>query len=802
MALSDRSTVVRGTPSRSSRSTPRRTSGAHAPARSADGLRSTDAHRSPRRNRLDERTALAIAAASGIAASVAGARPTGSTAVDVVIVGCAVAFVTWAAATAPWWAVAAAAAVAAIIAVDALLTTVAALAFVAGLWIGVRRRDLGALRAIVVAVALNVLIRSELDDAFGVSALIGVAVAVVIAVVGLRRRRRRVRRIGWSIVAAVGVTAGVAVIAFGVSAATARARLLDGNRRAQEGIAALGDGDFELAAEQFAAAAAAFEGADEDLSRPWVRAAALVPVVAQHGEAIEELAARAATSSRDVAAALADVDPERLRLTDGRIDLAAFETFTAPLTVVQRTLTELRTTIDDVDSPWLIEPIGGRLGALARDLLDNEESLDNAITATELVPEMLGRDGPRRYLIAFTTPAEARGLGGFMGNFADFVADSGQLTMTRFGRTTELNLGGENPLGRAVTAPQEWLDQWGRYGFVTGTSGTTSSVPWSNVTMSPHFPSTATVMAELYPQSGGARIDGVFAMDPYVLAAFVELTGPIDVPSTGASLDADTLVPFLLAEQYTIDDGAGRVDLLEDVARSTLDRVLGGSLPAPTELAAVLGSLARQGRLVAWSPDPGEQALFERVGMSGGLPDLDGGDGVAVVVNNAAANKMDVYLERDVRYRATVDAVTGETTGTLLVTLTNSAPSVGLPDVVIGNAVGDPSGTSRELVSIYTALPVVSASLDGSPLPIETGREHGWVTSRAAVTIPSAGSRTIELEVAGSLDVRDGYSLATRPQPLVAPERHDIAVVSTDGDALATLDEVATTPRRTGGGES
>ena len=128
------------------------------------------------------------------------------------------------------------------------------------------------------------------------------------------------------------------------------------------------------------------------------------------------------------------------------------------------------------------------------------------------------------------------------------------------------------------------------------------------------------------------------------------------------------------------------------MARQTVERVLGGSLPAPTELVDTFGDLARQGRLVGWSADPAEQELFERIGMSGGLPELAGGDGVAVVVNNAAANKIDVYLERSIRYRATVDLATGETTGTLEVTLTNTAPADGLPQVVLGNAVGEPPG--------------------------------------------------------------------------------------------------------------
>jgi hypothetical protein len=182
--------------------------------------------------------------------------------------------------------------------------------------------------------------------------------------------------------------------------------------------------------------------------------------------------------------------------------------------------------------------------------------------------------------------------------------------------------------------------------------------------------------------------------------------------------------------------------------------------------------------------------------MSGALPKLAGGDGVAAVVNNAAPNKIDVYLERDLRYRAEVNLATGEVAGTLEVTLTNRAPAVGLPQVVIGNAVGEPPGSNRSLVSVYSALPVLSASLDGSPLPLEPGREEGWITSRAPVTVPAGGSRTITLELSGRLDLRDGYSLVTRPQPLVAPERHDLVVTTTDGEALVTVDDVATTARR------
>jgi hypothetical protein len=521
-------------------------------------------------------------------------------------------------------------------------------------------------------------------------------------------------------------------------------------------------------------------------------------VVAQNAEALSDLAEAAGDSASQLGASLAAIDPETLRLEGGRIDLAAIDAIAGPLTSAQASLSSLDSTVADADSPWLLEPVQSRVAALAEDIEANEQELENAVTAVELAPQMLGRDGPRRYLFIFTTPAEARGLGGFMGNFAEVSAVDGEIRVERFGRTNDLNGGGPNPLARVVSGPSDWLEQWGRYGFVSPTTGTTSSVPWSNVTMSPHFPSTGQVIAELYPQSGGEPIDGVFAMDPYVLAALLTFTGPIRIEATDQELNADNAVQFLLRDQYLLGDEPERVDLLEQVSQVTINRLLEGALPNPVLVADALGPLAAQGRLAGWSSHADEEALFEAVNLSGGLPELDGADGVAVVINNAAANKLDTYLERELVYRATVDRASGQLSGTLEVTLTNTAPASGLPAIVIGNAIDEPLGTSRSLVSFYTALPVLSATRDGQPVTIEPGREQGWNTARMRVTLPAGGSTTVVLVLGGSVSLDPGYELVTRPQPMVIPEHDEFRVVTETGAVLVDVLESASTPRRIG----
>ena len=747
-------------------------------------------------NPLDERQTAVIALAGGIVAAIADAAPTGSEWVDRPLVGLVVAAATWASASAPWWAVSATAGIAAVAAIDPVLTVIGAVGFVGGLWIGVRRRDPGPERSIVGAIALNVLVRLELEGFFGLSAILGITFGALLFIIGARARPQPLRRAAWTVTGGALAVALLATIGFGLTAVSARSQLTDGQRLATEGIDELRDGNFEEASSKFAAAGRAFTSASDGLDRPWALPARLVPVVAQNASALSDLADAAGDSSTQLAASLAAIDPDTLRFDGGRIDLAAIDAISDPLADAQTSLDALSSTVANADSSWLLAPVQSRVDTLAEDIDENEEQLANAVTASELAPQMLGRDGPRRYLFIFTTPAEARGLGGFMGNFAEITAVDGRIAVERFGRTTELNSGGRDPLARRVRGPQEWIDQWGRFGFVEGPMGTTGAVPWSNITMSPHFPSTARVISELYPQSGGQRIDGVYSMDPYVLAALLEFTGPVQIEATDQELNADNAVEFLLRRQYQIDDEPDRVDLLVLFAEVTIDRVLEGAMPCPTELVEALGPLAAQGRFVGWSADPDEQALFEAANFSGSLPALDGADGVAVVINNAAANKLDVYLERELVYQASVDPRTGEVSGTLEVTLTNTAPASGLPGVVINNEIGRPPGTSRSLVSIYTALPVLSAAQDGEPLTIEPGHEQGWNTARALVRLPAGGSTTIVLTLAGQLQPGSGYEIVTRPQPLARPEIVDVRVSVGSGEAQTLLEGESLEPRR------
>lgn len=177
------------------------------------------------------------------------------------------------------------------------------------------------------------------------------------------------------------------------------------------------------------------------------------------------------------------------------------------------------------------------------------------------------------------------------------------------------------------------------------------------------------------------------------------------------------------------------------------------------------------------------------IGMSGGLPDPDGRDGFAIVNNNATANKIDAFLERNVRYEATV---TGHRIdATITVTLHNGAPESGYPSYVIGTEFLDlPSGTNRTLLSIYTPWLSDGATLDGESVGTTSATELGWNVYTMRLDLAPGQTRTVTLHVSG-IYTADDYSLVIRPQPTAIPD--DISI-DVRGDQQLTF--VGRVPRR------
>jgi hypothetical protein len=500
--------------------------------------------------------------------------------------------------------------------------------------------------------------------------------------------------------------------------------------------------------------------AERSLSAWWGAPARLVPLLSQHRAAAIRLTGGGADATTAIRNVLSHTDYDALKVKNGQIDLRAIDALQQPLADLGSAMTRLHEVADGARDPWLAAPISRWLDRLNRDLTKRQSQLTKVEQAIRVAPDMLGANGKRVYFIALTTPAEARGLGGLMGNWAEVTADHGRLKLSGFGRDRDL-LQAAPVTPRLTNVSPEFLRLYGSYLIADPETGTVGPGVWQNVTASPHFPWVAEAIADLYPQSGGTQLDGVFVMDTAAISTLMQITGAVSVPQLGVTVSPESALQYLLRDQYLVKDLGNRVDLLETLARTTIDRVLAGSLPSPPKLAALMSPMARQHRLLAWARRPDEEAVFENANMDGELTPADGQDTFAYSLYNGNGNKIDAYLEGSMAYDVSTNTHANTEAGTVSITLRNTAPSSGLPDYVIGNLVGLPLGTNRTILTMYSSLTVTSVSSDNYPgsLSWSTGSERGLTTTTLELVIPPGGSVTVVANLSGPMPSADGYRL-------------------------------------------
>jgi len=347
----------------------------------------------PRRsNRVAEFAAAVTAYVAAVVAAFAPPSPTGRPLVDALLLALSVGIVTWAGASAPWWAIVVVAGVAMVASADFVLAALALIAFLIALYIGVQKRNQPVLRAISVGLSLNVLAWAHLDGFFGLTAILGLAAAILVFVFGIRRRPRRIRRIAWIAAGVVGAATVVAVAGLGLAAAQARTDLEQGQDAAEHGIDLLSDGQFAQAADQFEAASRSLARANHRLTGAFVAPSSVVPVAAQHRAAAVELSDAGADATARIAAALRQVDPAKLRVQGGTIDLAALAALGEPFAGVDTALRELSTAVAGSRSAWLVPTLDDELDTLStreREVLElMAQGRSNAAIAADLVIDL------------------------------------------------------------------------------------------------------------------------------------------------------------------------------------------------------------------------------------------------------------------------------------------------------------------------------------------------------------------------------------------------------------------------------
>ena len=457
-----------------------------------------------------------------------------------------------------------------------------------------------------------------------------------------------------------------------------------------------------------------------------------------------------------LSAAIAQVRSGSLLDSDGSINLAQLSGLQRPMNAAAAAITEASALASAAPKTGVVDSVASETENVATQLTGLRHQILAVGEATEVLPSMLGRQDRQRYFVAFTSPAEARGTGGFLGTFGILNADKGKLSVERLGSNTELN---------DFTAPV--VDLGEEYTRLYSNN----SALWSGMNLSPHFPFAAKQWIEGWKRQTGEQLQGALAVDPATLSYLMGVTGPITLPD-GEPLTSTDVVPFLANGVYQrfASDNAARKKFQVTVA----DRAINGLIAGEAHPQLILTAMARaasERRLLVYSADPTVQRVIEQWPLSG-IVDTTPGPYAMLVVNNLAGNKADYFLDRSLTYRQ-VSCGSPRVDSQITAILTNNLPPSGNAPAVIYR--GDPgAGVAKPLstrVSAEILLPIgagiTSATLNGEEVPIASISEAGRPGTVFSLDLERAKPVTLLLNIREPVSVSEPR---VPVQPLVRPQ--------------------------------
>jgi hypothetical protein len=435
------------------------------------------------------------------------------------------------------------------------------------------------------------------------------------------------------------------------------------------------------------------------------------------------------------------IDPNALRASGNTIKIGPLATASPQLDRAAATIDAAAANLNGLSSDTWLGSVNTGRAKLAAQVASIKGYVDAAARVSKALPDMLGQDRPQRYFIGLQNEAELRGTGGLPGAFAIAVIRNGTITFTHFESDATLE-----PPGKDHAIPTG-LDFGTDYNSLYGPSLPTSTFVDSNV--SPNFPYAAQIWAAMWTKVSGEPVDGVVALDPTALSYFLAATGAAALPD-GTVLSATNVVSLTQRDNYVLyPDNAQRKQFLVSVLRAAARRITSGA-GAPLNLVKAASLSSSQKRLIAWSRDPKIEKILEQTDYAAAIPTGDRPFS-AVILNNAAAGKLDFYLVRTMSYTRTGCGPRRDVLVTI--TLQNNAPASGLPLYVVGRADHPPPGAkpgdNHELLDYYASAntKLQSVTLNGQPSTAGVETALGHTVLRMDLELPRGTTQTIVLHL-------------------------------------------------------
>ncbi|MCA9954343.1 MAG: DUF4012 domain-containing protein [Anaerolineales bacterium] len=372
------------------------------------------------------------------------------------------------------------------------------------------------------------------------------------------------------------------------------------------------------------------------------------PQLVEMGDAGTETAVHAVTSLKPILLILQTEDSGGGQLPQMIAALAEARPRLAQAAVSLDRVATARAEITNVDEfPERLQP----LFAQADEWLPVAQ---DSLAVVQVLPEIMGVNGRRSYLLLAQNEDELRATGGYISGVGTLTIENGDIQSLTFQNADQFDV--QNLIQNSASysyPPQPLYDIMGAEYFLLRDANY-----W------PDFPYSAQQAIDLYQRvEPNSALDGVIAIDQEFISLLVAATGPVTIPDTGQVINAQNTIQsfrdsFNIKEGQTVSEWfQNRKAFLSTFSSAILQKVQGdfGSVDPVAFIKNIHFALSSR-HLQLYMLEPQEAAVLNQLNWDGRLENPTGHDFLLVLDTNMGFSKTNMYIERSTTYQVTIEA--------------------------------------------------------------------------------------------------------------------------------------------------
>jgi len=332
--------------------------------------------------------------------------------------------------------------------------------------------------------------------------------------------------------------------------------------------------------------------------------------------------------------------------SDGAINMTMLEELPARVDASAEKLSLAQIELDSIQANTTFsQPLDDIRDKALREMEPVQEAVGSLEGVAPVLPDALGANGVRRYLIALGNQAEMRASGGAPLTLVMVELDNGKISIPIKGQTSTQLF---PPLNAAVT--------WFGPALNTFFPGNPRNAPFVVTNTHPNLLMSGQEMMGAWQGGNFPKVDGVVYLDLTAIAAVLTETGPIDSPTYG-SVTGDQLGQILLVDAYADfgqEDATVRQAANQQLVDDLLTRILSGD--DLVKAASAIAGTAPGRHFQLYMKNPALEQLALDAGAAGIVASPETGDWSAMYTQNGNQSKVDVFQQRNVSVTVNLEA--------------------------------------------------------------------------------------------------------------------------------------------------